>query len=288
MSGSGDHLPNQLIPDRLRKELAAILAPMKAYTPQGADLHVNAPLTVFETRIPCPIRRVTAHMATAVSRNTCASFREEGMAKATLPVPMGFSAVGLYSTPCAFLTRPVRAATRIAGETIPVKQVDFRPESAVLGDYWAFETIGKSRIRQEQPGAFNTASRPHQLNQLQAVSRTGLHRLRQLPLQRTAIPPHRFSSDKRRYLREQLAKKTGTHPGNVTLQVVYDRLDMSLFASIDKDDRGHLLCYPKTDASSLKKAKAGQGAYLVFGTRVDTGDTLRALIPPMEKRHDLD
>ena len=80
-------------------------------------------------------------------------------------------------------------------------------------------------------------------------------------------------------------------PAGIQLQMIYDRLDMSLFASLDRDERNHLLCYPRPEATKpdhagkpapiRKKPRPGSpGAYLVFGLRVDTGEGVRALIPP--------
>jgi hypothetical protein len=111
-----------------------------------------------------------------------------------------------------------------------------------------------------------------------------------LPIKKASIPPHRFSTDAKDKFRRFLAEKAGTVPANIQLKIIFERMDMSIYASIQQDEQGNLLCIPKnefigknlsaTSTQALLRGNTLQGsAYLVLGVRLDTREELRALVP---------
>jgi hypothetical protein len=112
-----------------------------------------------------------------------------------------------------------------------------------------------------------------------------------LPIRKAAIPPHRFSLTVREQFRKALAEKARTNPANVQLKIVFERMHMALYASIQPDELGHFLCVPKSELlgrnrdSAGSKAilnqhsAAGQATYLVVGIRLDNKEDIRALVP---------
>jgi hypothetical protein len=110
-----------------------------------------------------------------------------------------------------------------------------------------------------------------------------------LPVRKSPILPHRFSLAVREQFRQALAEKAETSVRNIQLRLVYERLDMSLFAAIQQDEQGHLLCTPKNEvlgrnrkASSDKESGSRSPeaeAYLVYGFRLDDRQEFRALVP---------
>lgn len=106
-----------------------------------------------------------------------------------------------------------------------------------------------------------------------------------LPFRRTAIPPHRFTPEQKAVFRKALAEKANVPQANIQLQVIFDRINMGLFATIEQDEKGNLVCYPKPDyvGKNLSRAAANTAtlntsAYLVLGTRMDTKEALRTLV----------
>lgn len=113
-----------------------------------------------------------------------------------------------------------------------------------------------------------------------------------LPIRKASIPPHRFSPEARERFRQALADKSGTQPGNVQLKMIYERMNMGLYAGIQVDETGSLMCTPKSEmigrnaertsgvSSRLSQAAAGsESSYLVLGVRLDTKADIRALVP---------
>lgn len=106
-----------------------------------------------------------------------------------------------------------------------------------------------------------------------------------MPIRKAPIPPHRFSSELRERFRKALAEKGKTIPANIQLKVIYERMDMSLYASLQQDEQGNLLCVPKSEVlgrnaqRGLSRTGSASLVYLVFGSRLDTREDLRALVP---------
>ncbi len=109
-----------------------------------------------------------------------------------------------------------------------------------------------------------------------------------LPIRKSPVPPHRFSLSVREKFKQALAEKAQTPPANLQLKIVFERMDMTLFSSIQQDDHGYLLCVPKSeflgknqtlDPKGEQKKKPSGDAYLVYGFRLDNKESVRALVP---------
>jgi hypothetical protein len=106
-----------------------------------------------------------------------------------------------------------------------------------------------------------------------------------LPIKKSPIQPHRFSPFAKEIFRKALAEKANTHPNNVQLRIVFERMDMTLFSGIQQDEQGNLLCTPKNELigrnRNLHKNAVGASntMYLVYGFRLDNKEDIRALVP---------
>jgi hypothetical protein len=144
--------------------------------------------------------------------------------------------------------------------------------------------------RATMSGPITTKSR----SAMDKLSRTAVKsdsRFYALPIRKTAIPPHRFSLSVREQFRKALAEKAKTYPANVQLKVVFERMHMALYASIQPDELGHFLCVPKSELLGRNReaaasqailnhhASAGNATYLVVGIRLDNKEDIRALVP---------
>lgn len=94
--------------------------------------------------------------------------------------------------------------------------------------------------------------------------------------------------------RKTLADKHKTFRKNIRINRVYPSMQMDLYQNIQPDSKGGLVCQPKSQAfrdrmragggviaSAIEagKQRANQTAYLVIGQRLDTQETVRALVP---------
>lgn len=123
-----------------------------------------------------------------------------------------------------------------------------------------------------------------------------------LPVRKSPIPAHRFPLEIREQFRMALAEKVKTHPANVQLGIIFERMNMGLYASMQADAQGHLLCVPKIEVKVNQPAylkreshrhqvgnsrqESGKNVeytttmtYLVTGLRLDTREDIRALVP---------
>lgn len=137
-------------------------------------------------------------------------------------------------------------------------------------------------------------------------------RMNRLAIRKRPVPLHRFSLAMRQRFRQALAEKSGAAFEQIQLLLVFDRMDMTLYSSILKDEQGDLLCTPKTalqsTISAKKHASPPRGierwrertraeeqqertatpdsllnAYLIIGLRLDTKQEIRALIPMSDR-----
>ena len=103
-----------------------------------------------------------------------------------------------------------------------------------------------------------------------------------LPLKKMPLQPNRFAPQAREAFRQALAEKVKTHPRNIQLRIIFERMHMPLYSSIAQDDHGQLLCTPKAEAVGRNQEASRMNppaAYLVLGTRLDTKEDVRALVP---------
>jgi hypothetical protein len=112
-------------------------------------------------------------------------------------------------------------------------------------------------------------------------------RLYCLPIHKAPVPLHRFSAEMKERFKKALAEKAKTTPANIQIKIVYDRMEMTQFGAMVQDTRGNLICTPKSElvgknhlrSVAPHRASQPQLVYLVFGTRLDTQESLRALVP---------
>jgi hypothetical protein len=112
-----------------------------------------------------------------------------------------------------------------------------------------------------------------------------------LPIRKTPIPPFRFPPEIRERFRQALAVKEGTTPGNVQLKVIFQRMNVALYTTVQQDEQGHLLCVPKNELMGRNLlSKSGQlllnrlrqnseNTYLVVGFRLDNQKDIRTMVP---------
>lgn len=112
-----------------------------------------------------------------------------------------------------------------------------------------------------------------------------------LPIRKTPIPPFRFAPEIRERFRRALAEKAGTTPSNVQLKVIFQRMNVALYTSVQQDEQGHLLCVPKNELMGRNLlSKSGQlllkrldqnseNTYLVVGFRLDNQKDIRTMVP---------
>jgi hypothetical protein len=136
---------------------------------------------------------------------------------------------------------------------------------------------------------------------------SGTARMNRMPVRKKPVPLHRFSLAMRQRFRQALSEKSGAPFDQIQLLLVYDRLDMTLYGSILKDEQGDLICTPKSAAPVVEKKHATpprgierwrerpqseasepsrlvmpdslRNVYLILGLRLDTQQEIRALIP---------
>lgn len=150
---------------------------------------------------------------------------------------------------------------------------------------WPVERL-KTNTRPIPAPAYQTAARQLPDAKVQTRTEAG-NRFYAMPIKKSPIPPHRFSAELRELFRKTLAEKEKIHPANVQLRLIFERMDMSLYSSLQQDEQGNLLCTPKSEfigQNTGKTTLAGktpptQTAYLVFGTRLDNKADLKALVP---------
>lgn len=112
-----------------------------------------------------------------------------------------------------------------------------------------------------------------------------------LPIRKVPIPPFRFPPEVRERFRQALAQKAGIAASNVQLKVVFQRMNVALYATVQQDEQGHLLCVPKNELigrNLLSKngqqllnrlQQATENSYLVVGFRLDNKQDIRAMVP---------
>jgi hypothetical protein len=107
-------------------------------------------------------------------------------------------------------------------------------------------------------------------------------RFKALPIQKSPIPLHRFSTPQRQAFRQALATKYSLSGDNIQLVRVFDRIAMRRYGNLDQDAQGHLLCTPKlagASATTLMNPIEEAQSYLVIGLRLDTRQEVHALLP---------
>lgn len=266
---------------------------------QPANLTIDPPLTAYITTIACEINEVSlASPEIQVSLDPIRALRAE---PTTRDLPL-ITAVPLAAdAPChmepALCKEPVlsRQDTVVSGvsfENVRFTSAQTAPLEAISATAWhqPVEGFPSPALASTDPGVFTTRS--HSLkDQLPEIKSKENPRLFALPIRKLPIPPHRFSPTIREIFRRTLAEKAGTRPDNVQLKVVFERMNVAFYTSIQQDEQGHLLCVPKNEligknalgrqgqALLARMAQNTENAYLVVGFRLDNKQDIRAMVP---------
>lgn len=296
MPGSRDHPDGEInrpagLGGKLRKELEAALKLLfKTVACHGADLHLESPLTVYTMDIPCELHPVPlASQAPQISADPVSALKQAPRVQGC-PLPEAQAVVAAGGA-CQF-SAVARQAPVFEARGVPVGSVRMGGVAARTGR-WHAEPIpprptgeipvprqSAGRVSGLAPGHMQTGVR-RVATRLGGQNAQGTGRFHLMALRKSPIPPHRFTPGQRDRFRQALAEKGRTVPANIQLKMVYARLDMTAFSSMQQDEHGTLLCVPKPEAVG-RNAGSGRRAplvYLVFGNRLDNQQSLRALVP---------
>lgn len=279
--------------DKLRQELAALVSDIrKDVQAHTITFEIQADLVYYPTRPSCQTQHISFEAPLIPVHQSDLNTETKPVHRLDL-VPQA----SLKDIPCHFeqiaLNEPIFSANNITCHPV------------------SFENLGKAKIQYPTPKPFpiakprtqqqavpklatlprswslqglKTISRNQNTEKLRARHQVMPAKLWMLPIRRSPLPPHRFTTEQRDRFRTALAEKSGTSPNNVQIKVIFDRLTMSMFSAIDQDERGNLLCSPKAELLGKKAGLLPQQTttYLIMGSRIDTGASIRALVPSEE------
>lgn len=308
MSGSGHHDGNplerkkagQTIKDEL---LSALKLLFKTAEHHAISLTIESELTHYLLGIACETEDVALNPPDlAVSEDPIHAFNAQGNKTKTLPLLE--EAQLAENSPChiepALCLEPVFeemafASTGISFENLalanteswPVGKIQAQPIQQAFEKVGTPKTIGMPKEAMDAKYEIKSRSALEQLAQVKTRQDT---RIYTLPIRKTPIPPHRFSLAAREKFRQALAEKANTNSANVQLKVIFERMHMALYTSIQPDDAGNLLCIPKSELigknmenrasqAMLSAAAAQEAMYLVVGIQLDNKADVRALVP---------
>ncbi len=296
MPGSRDHPDGEInrpagLGGKLRAELEAALKLLfREVACHPANLALECPWTAFAMTVPCDINPVPLESPPPqISDDPVTALRQQTQAgRLALLLPEAtVAAGGSCNLEPAFVNAPMfETQTAAIGEVRlgkvtarcapwPAEPIRPRPARA-----WAIPRQNAGRVEGLSPGHMKAGVR--QINaQFGKKGVQSTNRFHLMAIRKSPIPPHRFTPDQRDRFRRALADKGQTLPANVQLKMVYARMDMTLYSSMQQDEHGVLLCVPKPEAVGKQARGGGRAplAYLVFGNRLDNQQGLRALVP---------
>lgn len=308
MSGSGHHDGNPLerkkAGQNIKDELLSTLKLLfKTAEHHAVNLTIEPDLTHFLLGLTCETEDVGLNPPDlTVSEDPIRTFNEQGAHTKTLPLleeaqlaenspchiepglchepvfeEMVFDSAGISFDNLALADTASWPAERIQTQAIP----------------HPFEKVGVPKAltlpKEALDAKYKIQSRSA-LEQLSQVKTRPDTRIYTLPIRKTPIPPHRFSLAAREKFRQALAEKAKTNAANVQLKVIFERMHMALYTSIQPDETGNLLCIPKSELigknmenrvsqAMLSAAAAQEAMYLVVGVQLDNKADIRALVP---------
>lgn len=302
MPGNGNH-DNQRggnpLGNKVKEELLSALRLLfKSVETHDENLSFQPDTTFYVTTIPADVMPVDLQAPHAiVSDDPIGLFREQAFQSQHL---------ALLKTAELAPNAPCHMEPALCSEPV-FDEMDFEAigisfENMVVGSpyYWPitpFATQPKEQPIQKLdkpaskalPVELDNTKSHSALEQLSSVKARQHPRFLALPICKVSIPSHRFTLAQRERFRQALAEKAGTHPANIQLKVVFGRMHMPLYASIQPDDQGNLLCIPKGEllgknmempsSKALLTASSRDITYLVIGVRLDTKADIRALVP---------
>jgi hypothetical protein len=289
MSGSG-HQPESLTEKLLHEIRAAFSMIQKDFRQFKVDFRLDSNLTIFSSGFYCQASAMPLGISRASSYSGFTSLTGSGV---SLALPLIHEAVASQEAGgCAFDV-PVWETPVYHELKVPLYRVSFasmkvrKTRGVAITNYdarmfqWDTPWSQAPRTRLIPPVRFKTSHSSHQISTLRGRTQSCPKPLFGLPIIKVPIPLHRFSPETKAQFRKALAEKTGTHPSKMLITLVYDRITMSIFKSISQDERGVLVCYPKPEAlgQTRRLGTASGTCYLVFGQRLDTKETVNALVP---------
>jgi len=288
MPGRGDNLG-----DVIRKELASLFAPLADNAPQSVPLGMAAQVTYYSLSPDCPVNYVA--LETPVPK-VSEGLGELSPSEFAHRYPLLPAEADLASVSCAMAPVMCHAPLLEPGQAV-LHGVSFesmkRCEShAVSLGQWDSNTLPVKSLSSPVPLAKTKkleAKKPVARQNQRPVSTIKTKawdcppNLWGLPMSRTPIPTHRFSTQMKDRFRQTLAQKANTSTANIQIRLVFDRMNMALFQNIEQDKQGRLMCYPKSKYIGKNWATYIQEAermpmYLVFGTVISSGQNINALV----------
>lgn len=298
----GDEPVNRPLGEQLKDEVRRTLQLLfKTVEQQAVELKLDTPITAFSMGFPVEFSTIQPQAPHIhVSNDPIRLLSQQG--KHTYALPLQLESTLATDNPCAL--QPTLCHEPCFDETPPpIHGVSFDNLLPPQTSQWPVEALSAAsqKLPVDKPAkpsfhrlsAQGFASKSHSL--LERMNKIRIRHnpnLYALPLKKTPIPPHRFSLAVREKFRNVLAEKAGTPPTNIQLRIVFERMDMNLYATIQQDEQGNLLCIPKneylgknlTTGPTQTTTKARQReqtgtSYLVFGIRLDNKEDIRALVP---------
>jgi hypothetical protein len=308
MSGSGNNggdspkrQPSPSLGGKIQAEVSSALRLLfKNVEQQSLNVAIPAPITLYVTEMACASHSVSlAHPPIEVSQDPIATLNKTSKHAHTLPLIKNILLSA--ETPCHI--RPALCSESVIEQTDAVitgitfanlclaefHRVPLEPLSTPVWQH-EVEVFTKPIVSQISPGRFKAKrlSLKEQTPKPTVREHAGLF---SMPIRKMPISPHRFNQAIRDVFRSALAHKAGTAARNVQLKVVFERMNVALYANIQQDEQGHLLCVPKNElVGKNAQSKTGRAllnrlsrntedAYLVVGFRLDNKQDIRAMVP---------
>ncbi len=308
MSGSGHHgggpLDRKKTGQNIKEELLSALKLLfKSAEHHVVNLTIEPELTHYLLSIGCETEDVALSPPNIeVSEDPIRAFRQQAIKTATLPLLN--EAQLADNSPChiepGLCHEPVFEemdlnSAGISFENLELGNIQHWPveKSQARNIKHPFEKLETPKTQGIAKEVLNANLEVKSHSALEAFAKVKAHqdsRLYALPIRKTPIPPHRFPLAAREKFRQALADKAKTNPANVQLKVIFERMHMALYTSIQPDEAGNLLCIPKSELlgknmenrasqAMLSAASAQEAMYLVVGVQLDNKADIRALVP---------
>lgn len=276
--------------DKLRKELAALVSDIrKDVHAHAVDFGIDCNLVFYPTTPTCNTDSITFEAPKLQIHDALDHFQTQVVHNTDL-----LSQTTVLDIPCIFenviLKAPILTANDVIchnitfsnlGKATP-KTFEPKPHPIAKPKTYAQSLLTlKSATQAWIVTKLKTISRVQDNTRIRVRNQVTPAKLWTIPIRRSPIPPHRFTTEQKTKFRQALADKASTNPANVQIKVIFDRLTMSMFSAIDQDDRGNLLCTPRAELVGKQAVKLPPQptTYLVMGSRTDTGAPIRALVP---------
>lgn len=293
MSGSGDHFS-----DKLMRELRTAFALIsKSLQTDGIDTELSVQSVIYPTQLPAKNFDVPCEWDTEVTvSNGLSRPRQYYCDSLPLLSPQAELVYQSCQWEAVLVSEPVFSQTDAVLQNVTFENIT-KPYSADIDipPVKLQDTIFSIPIPASKTVVYNAPMQKmqklketHNLDVTLFKRRTRNFPMEcwQLPLLKAPLPPHRFSAEQKAKFRKALSDKaygenSNMPQSNLQLQAVYDRINLALFASIEQDERGYLKCFPKPEILHNAEAftRNMPNTYLVMGTRVDTREVIKVLVP---------